>query len=98
MPAGTDPTAPKATMALAGTGTTGPGRSSSAALARCGSMFQLAVFMTDQTPLKLGCPPTRSIAPLAGVLCAAVVGAAKLWVSAATDPVNVTRAHTFVFL
>src|ERR1700721_2999585 len=98
MPAGTDPTAPKATMAFAGTGTTGPGRVSRAALARCRSMFPFAVFMTDQTPLKLGCPPMRSIAPLAGVLWAAAGGAAWLWLSAATEPVKVTRAHNLIFL
>src|ERR1700760_2062581 len=103
MPAGTEPPAPKATMAFAGTGTTGPGRNSRAALARCGSMSQLAVFITDQTPLKLGWPPTRSIAP-AGLLCAAAAGAAaagapaagaadaaKLGLRAASDP-PATRA------
>jgi hypothetical protein len=98
MPAGTEPTAPNATIALAGTGTTGPARSSSAALARCGSTSQLAVFITDQTPLKLGCPATRSIAPLLGALWAAAVGAAKTGVSAATDPVKLTRANTLIFL
>src|SRR5882757_401536 len=106
MPAGTEPTAPRATIALAGTGTTGPARNSSAALARCGSISQLAVFITDQIPLRLGCPATRSIAPPVGVLwtaaggaaLGAAVGAAKLWVSAATDPVRVTRANTLIFL
>jgi len=38
-------------------------------------MFQFALFMTDQTPLKFGWPPTRSIVPLAA-LWAAVFGSA----------------------
>ena len=37
-PAGTAPTAPNATTAAAGTGTTGPGRNASAALALCERM------------------------------------------------------------
>src|SRR3974390_438726 len=105
MPAGTAPTAPSATTPLAGTGPTGPGRNSSAAAARCGSIFQFAVFITDQTPLKLGWPPTRSIAPPAVALWvaavgawAAAVGAALLAVSVAIDPSNPKRANTFIFL
>src|SRR5689334_12160010 len=56
-PAGTEPTAPKATTSFAGTGPKGPGRNANAARAACGSISQLAVFITSQTPLMSGCPP-----------------------------------------
>src|ERR1700730_2473054 len=101
IPAGTEPTAPKATMALAGTGTTGPGRSSSAARAKCGSMSQLALFITCQTPLKFGCPLTRGIAAVVvAALCAATAGAgaASLCVSATAEAIKAINAGSIVLL
>ena len=47
-------TAPNATTALAGTGPAGPGRICMAARAVWGSRSKLAVFITDQTPLRSG--------------------------------------------